>query len=79
LNGKLGFVDDQHPNDVLNWIADEGPGVLGLHELMEADEAICRFTATKTKAVGLTHFDVPIVPPKRGPIARRLTMVRAIK
>ena len=56
---NLGFVDHQHPNDVLNQIAGEGPGILAPQDLMEVDNAIRRFKVTETKAVGRARFDVP--------------------
>lgn len=55
---NLGFVDHQHPNDVLNGTAGDGPGVLGPQELMDSDNAIQRFKVTGTKAVGRTRVDV---------------------
>jgi ectoine hydroxylase-related dioxygenase (phytanoyl-CoA dioxygenase family) len=59
---NLGFVDHQHPNDVLNQVAGEGAGVLAPQDLMEADNAIRRFKVAETKAVGRTRFDVPNNP-----------------
>ena len=53
---NLGFVDHQHPNDFLNGVADEGPGVLGPQELMDADNAIQRMRVSGTEAVGRTRY-----------------------
>ena len=55
---NLGFVDHKHPNDFLNGVADEGPGVLGPQELMDADNAIQRMRVSDTAAVGRTRFDI---------------------
>ena len=55
---NLGFVDHKHPNDVLNDTAGNGPGVLGVKEMMDADAAVERFQVTDTATVGRTRFDV---------------------
>ena len=59
---NLGFVDHQHPNQVLNGIAGDGPGELGPQPLMEADNAIQRFKVSETGAVGRTRFNVAAEP-----------------
>ena len=55
---NLGFVDHKHPNDVLNDTAGNGAGVLGVKEMMDADDAVERFQVTDTATVGRTRFDV---------------------
>jgi len=60
-----GFVDHQHPRDILDGTPDTGPRPIGAPELMAADSVINRLHVDSTKAVGrarhelLAPFDRP--------------------
>ncbi len=53
-----GFVDHQHPRDVLDGTPPEGPRPLGAPELMAADNAIHRLHVDRTDAVGRARHNV---------------------
>jgi ectoine hydroxylase-related dioxygenase (phytanoyl-CoA dioxygenase family) len=53
-----GFVDHQHPRDVLDGTPAEGPRPLGAPELMAADNAINRLHVDRAEVVGRARHDV---------------------
>lgn len=53
-----GFVDHQHPRDVLDGVPPEGPRPIGPAELMAADNAINRLHVDRAEAVGRARHDV---------------------
>ena len=53
-----GFVDHQHPRDILDGPPPEGPRPLGAPELMAADNAIHRLHVDSTEAVGRARHNV---------------------
>jgi len=53
-----GFVDHQHPKDILNGVGPDGPRPIGPAELMAADNAIERLHVDHAEAVGRARHDV---------------------